>query len=109
MELDLDRVRSNAKEAETEDLLDRVTVFRGGMDEEALPVLEAELRSRDIGEDQVQAHFESLELVVMWERPGLAYRCAFCERPATQQEWRWHRLLGLIPIFPRLVFCCPAH
>ena len=39
MELDLERVRANAQQASTEDLLDRATVFRDGMEPEALEII----------------------------------------------------------------------
>ena len=45
--LDLDRVRQNIRQATTEDLLDRMTVYRAGMEEEALELIADELRSRD--------------------------------------------------------------
>ena len=38
-----ERVRKNAREATTEDLLNRVTVYRGDMEPEALKIIEAEL------------------------------------------------------------------
>src|SRR5262245_49520354 len=43
MRLDLEKVRANARAASTEDLLDRVTVFRDGLEPEAVAVLEEEL------------------------------------------------------------------
>ena len=45
---DLDRVRKNVEEATTIDLLERATVFREGMELEALELIETELRRRGI-------------------------------------------------------------
>jgi len=109
MELDLQRVRELAREATTEDLLDRVTVYRGGMDPEALTVLEEELRRREVDPTDIRQHAEQHGRDVLWERPGLAAQCAFCRQPAVMVEMRWFRLLGLIPLFQRPVPCCAAH
>ena len=40
MRLDLDRVRANVRAAGTEDLMDRSTVWRDGMEPEALDIIE---------------------------------------------------------------------
>jgi hypothetical protein len=40
---------------------------------------------------------------------GTAMRCSFCNRPAVIQSRRWHRLLGYVPIFPKLFACCDLH
>ena len=48
METNLDRVRANVQAASTEDLLDRATVYREGMEPEALDLIEAELRRRGV-------------------------------------------------------------
>jgi hypothetical protein len=109
VELNIERVRENAKIATTEDLLDRVTAFRAGLEERALEVLEEELLSRGIGNDEIRAHSEELGRTVLWESPGLALRCHRCTRPATRLDWRWHRLFGILPLFPRQLPCCPKH
>jgi hypothetical protein len=106
--MDLERVKKNAKESTDEDLLDRVTVYRAGIEEPALEVLEQELRSRGVTDEQVEAHRE-MSRNVLWEKPGLAWRCGFCDRPAVVELVRWHRLLGIFPLFPRLVRCCREH
>lgn len=106
--MDLERLRKNAKESTVEDLLDRVTVYRAGMEAEALEVLDQELRSRGVTDEQVQAHREANK-DVLWERPGLAWRCVFCDRPAVVEVIRWHRLLRIFPLFPRLARCCRKH
>ncbi len=109
-DMDLKRVRERAKEATTESLLDRVTVYRAGMEESALEVLEQELRSRGVTAEAVTAHAAALERAVLWERPGLAWRCSYCERPAMVWRTRWYRIFfGVVPIFPLQVRCCAEH
>src|SRR2546426_12572314 len=92
MDMIVERLRQKAKQATTEDLLDRVTVYRAGMEEEALDVIEQELQSRGVTDEQVRSHTERLEPVVLWERPGLAWRCSYCDRPAVGCRWRWYRI-----------------
>ncbi len=109
MPLDLQEVRDRAKKASNEDLLDRVTVYRTGMDPDAVEVLLQELHSRGVTDEQVRQHRESREREVIWDQPGLALRCSFCDRPAVRIAWRWHRLFGLVPLFPFRARCCRQH
>jgi hypothetical protein len=109
MELDLQKVEANAREASLEDLLDRVTFYRAGMEPAALVVLEKELRRRGVTAAQEREHEERLERQVLWEKPGLATQCRFCRRPAVRRARRWRRLFGLIPLFPYEVPCCSTH
>src|SRR6185369_10119366 len=106
MNLDLQRVRELARKATTEDLLDRVTVYRAGMEPEALEVLEEELHRRDVGATDIRRYAEQHGREVLWEQPGLAAQCAFCRQPAIKVEQRWFRFLGVIPLFQRPVACC---
>jgi hypothetical protein len=106
---DLDRVRTEVHEAATEDLLDRITVFRRGLEPEAVELIEDELWSRGISDAEVRAHAEQLRSEVLWEEPGRAASCSYCGRPAVSRERRWHRLWGLLPVFPRWVNCCRLH
>ena len=46
LEFDPERVARNAQEATSEDLLDRITVYRDGMEAAAVEIIEAELRRR---------------------------------------------------------------
>src|SRR2546428_5665759 len=84
MELDLERVRANVRAATTEDLLDRATVYRAGMEPEALDVIEAELRRRGVSVADIEAHEESrcLRSMVVGA-DGLPVVCQKCHRPAT--------------------------
>jgi len=108
MRLDLDRVRDNAAKATTADLLDRVTVYRSGMEPAALDVIEAELSRRGVGPREIEAH------ALAWENTprdanDLAVRCTRCARPAVWRGWTMHKLWGVLPLFPRRVALCADH
>lgn len=109
MLFDLERVRANVRGATTEDLLDRVTVYRAGMEESALEVIEAELRARKVGRDAIEAHAERRRQETTFLPDGTAVRCSFCHRPAVAEGWGWHRLWGLLPVFPRFYYYCSEH
>ena len=111
MKLDLDRVRENVRKTSTEDLLDRVTVYRAEMESAALDIIEAELDARGISTGVVHAHAAMREEQPLLRHPdGTLVRCSVCERPATEQRWRWHRLWGwFLPVFPRFLAFCNEH
>ena len=107
MDFKLDRIRKNVHAATTEDLLDRITVFRGGMEPAAIEVIEAELDRRGVGEKEIREHADRRSDVL---RSGsVAQRCSFCDRPAVARGWGWHRLWGTLPILPRLFYYCEVH
>jgi hypothetical protein len=110
MEFNLDRVRNNVRSATTEDLLDRATVYRAGLEPEALPVILEELQSRGVSPDAVVAHEEG-RFGVMYDESGAARQCQhrWCRKPAVTIEWRWHRLFGKVPVFPRKYYLCEDH
>jgi hypothetical protein len=109
MRLDLERVKRNVHEADTEDLLDRVTVYRAGMEPEALELIEEELRARNVLAADVEAHAERRRREITLLPDGTAARCSFCERPALAEAWGWHRLWGVLPLFPRFYYYCDRH
>src|SRR5437762_1835819 len=90
MLFDLERVRANARQATTEDLLDRVTVYRAGMEESALDIIEDELRARHISVHEIDAHAERRRRETMLLPDGTAVRCSLCHRPAVAEGWGWH-------------------
>jgi hypothetical protein len=106
---DLKRVQRNVQDADTEDLLDRVTVYRAGMEESALAIIEHELYTRGITRVLVEAHAERRRQETQLGPEGTALRCSFCHRPALAEAWGWHRLWGLLPLFPRLYRYCDRH
>jgi hypothetical protein len=109
MEFEANRVLSNIREATTEDLLDRTTVYRPGMEEEALVMIEAELRARGVSRADVEAHAERRGRETLPLPDGTVVRCGFCTRPAVRGGWGWHYLWGVLPVFPRYFFTCVEH
>jgi hypothetical protein len=108
MELNLERVRNNARHATTEDLLDRATVYRTGMEPAALEIIEEELLSCGVDEHALAAHRERRKHALLLD-DGSAVTCSFCHRPAVVYYWGWHRLWGLVPVFPRRFAACEVH
>src|SRR3954464_2420983 len=98
MDFDINQIAEYVREAETEELLDRVTVYREGMEPAAIDLMEGELSRRGVKYDDIVAHREQQRERVLLHQDGTAQRCAYCERPATCRRWRWFRLYGLIPL-----------
>src|SRR3712207_5269070 len=109
MRLDLERVRANVRSARKEDLLDRATLYRGGMEPEALEIIEQELRERGGGPADLADHEEQRRPGLLQGPEGWPIRCLKCPRPAVVQRWGWHRLWGLLPVFPRRLAYCAEH
>jgi hypothetical protein len=109
MEMNLDRVRANVQAASTEDLLDRATVHRDGMEPEALAIIDEELRARGVTPGEVFDHAQEREKLAMAGPGGIPLRCWRCSRPAVAQGWRWQRLWGVLPVFPKWVGMCEEH
>ena len=65
MHLDLDRVRANAEKATTDDLLERVTVFRDQMEPEAVELIEQLLWRRGVGPEQVAEYGQRVTDVIV--------------------------------------------
>ncbi len=103
------RVRKNAEEATNQDLLDRVTVYRDGMEPQAVEIIEAELRRRGVNWQEVEGHKQRMGADVLMDASGVALRCSFCLAPAVAQRWGWHWLLGVVPLFPRRLRYCREH
>jgi hypothetical protein len=113
MQFDPERVRKNAREATTEDLLDRITVYREGMEPQAVDIIENELIDRGLAAEDVRLHqARRLEQPLIY-RDGFPAECSFCERPAVAEAWRWHLGWGRwipIPIYrPRHFYYCVEH
>ena len=108
MEFDFQRVRANVRNASTEDLLDRATVYRSGLEPAALPVILEELRSRGLTPEAVVAHEKSRQSV-LYDDTGTARTCQRCHKPAVVRQWGWHRMFGKLPVFPRPFYLCEEH
>ena len=109
MRLDLDRVRANVRRASTEDLLDRATVYREGMEPAALDLIDRELQERGISPAERAAHEERRRRRMLIGPDGLPVRCCRCERPAVIERRDWHRLWKVLPLFPRRFAYCAEH
>jgi hypothetical protein len=108
LDLNLERVQANVRSADLEDLLDRATVYRNGMEPAALELIDGELRARGIDAAGVAAHWER-RATTLYEANGLAVKCKKCLRPAVARRWGWHRLWGVLPVFPRRLAFCDKH
>jgi hypothetical protein len=109
LELDLARVRANVAAADTEDLLDRATVYRAGMEVLALDFIDAELHRRGVRIADMEAHEVARRAEAIPRDDGTVERCDFCRRPAVVRHWGWHRVWGRFPVFPRWFLVCPEH
>ncbi|HEX4592543.1 MAG TPA: hypothetical protein VH120_21645 [Gemmataceae bacterium] len=109
LRFDPSAVEKNARESTTEDLLDRVTAFRAGMEPEAIPIIEAELQRRAYGPSAIRHHQMENCVDIVYRPEGFAYKCSFCRRPAVMRRWGWHRLWGLLPILPCIISYCSRH
>jgi hypothetical protein len=106
---DLRRVAEFIRRAETEELLDRVTVYRAGMEPAAVDLMEHELDRRGIGKEEIAEHEAKRRRYAIMLPDGCALSCHFCWRPAVRRAWGWHKLWGWLPILPRLFACCEIH
>jgi hypothetical protein len=103
------KVEAYAGTATTEELLDRITIFRADHDPEALLRYDRELRHRGIGHAEIERHGETRAESAIVRKDGSVARCEFCERPAEVSAWKWHRLWGKVPMFPRPMALCERH
>ncbi len=109
MEFDIRRVAAFVRAAESEDLLDRVTVYREGMEPAALDLMEGELDRRGYTRNDVIDHDEMRHETAIMLPDGTALRCSFCDRPAAVRGRGWHKLWRRLPVFPRVFAYCDAH
>jgi len=107
--LDLKRVAAFVRAADTEELLDRVTVYRAGMEPAALDLMEAELDRRGVTRSDIADHHIARRERAILLPDGTALRCHFCARPAVLRGWGWHWLFGRLPVFPRVFARCEEH
>jgi hypothetical protein len=109
MEFNLKRIAEFVRNADTEELLDRVTVYRAGMEPAALDLMEGELDRRGVTRAEIAAHSEARLFTAILLPDGTALRCSFCSRPAVIRVRGWHKLYGWMPIFPRYSAYCANH
>ena len=109
MELDLHKVAAYIRRARTEELLDRVTVYRDGMEPAAVDLMENELARRGLTPEEIEDHDRTRRESAILLDDGTAQPCSFCERPAVCRGWAWHRLWGYVPVIPRRFSYCEVH
>jgi hypothetical protein len=110
MRWDRERVRANVRAATTEDLLDRATVYREGIEPEAMDLILRELHDeRGISWDAITEYERKRREEVLFDAQGIAVKCQRCRRPAVGEGWGWHRLWGVMPLFPRWFAWCAEH
>ncbi|HWG42382.1 MAG TPA: hypothetical protein VN688_06300 [Gemmataceae bacterium] len=109
MRLNPERVRENVRNEATENLLDDATVYREGMEQEPLDIIEEELRARGVTRDAIAEHERKRRESVLFDGMGIALKCHKCRRPAVGQSRDWHYLWGLVPLFPRRFAWCEEH
>jgi hypothetical protein len=117
MQFEPERVRSNVEKAATEDLLDRATVYRAGMEPAALEIIDAELRFRGVTPGEIADHAARRERETLQLPDGTVAMCSFCYRPAVAEGWGWHWIhlmiwgqrRPIIPVFPRFYRYCREH
>jgi hypothetical protein len=95
--------------ATTEDLLERVTVYRDGMEAAALDVIETELRRRGVNYAEQSAFGTAQEKVVLRAPDGSPVRCRQCPRAAVGRRWGWRKWLGVVPLYCKLFPYCERH
>jgi hypothetical protein len=109
MRVDREKVRANVEQATTEDLLDRATVYRGGMEREALDLIDAELWRRGVTQEEIGDHEQRRRQTMLTDPDGMPVKCQKCFRPAVTECLAWHWLWGVLPLFPRRAAFCPEH
>jgi len=109
LELNRKRIEELAQHDTIELLMDRVTVYRAGMEPEAVDVFERELARRGVTQLQIDAHDATRRQSAIMLENGTARRCSFCERPAILERWGWYRCFRVIPVFPRRLALCDEH
>jgi len=73
------------RRAETEDLLDRITVYRAGIEPEALELIEAEC-ARAFERAEIEATGAASSQTIPLP-DGTVSGAVFCDRPALEQGW----------------------
>jgi hypothetical protein len=100
---DADRVARNVIRADLEDLLDRVTAYRAGMEPAAIASIEEELEREGVTNQMVREYEDWCRRNVIYLDDGTAAKCTFCYKPAVQQGWGWYRWSFSLPWLRRVI------
>lgn len=109
MEWNEQKLLVNIRQADTDDLLDRITAYRAGMEQDAIGLIEGELQKRGVTAEQIAAHAEACKRECVLNNDGTAKSCSLCRKPAVAKGMGWHKLFWLIPVFPRTLWLCKDH
>ena len=109
MKLDLEAVAAWIQRAETEELLERATVFRPEMEPVAVDLILAELARRGLSKAEIDGQAADRLARALVEASGAIARCRFCGRPATAVVWKWWRLFRIVPLIPLKMPVCERH
>jgi hypothetical protein len=109
MEWNEEKVLLNIRAADTDDLLDRITAYRAGIEAEAIDLIEQELHRRGVTAAQIHDQAEAYRRECVFDANGIAKMCSICRRPAVSEGWGWHRILGKLPIVPCWMRYCKLH
>jgi hypothetical protein len=109
MHWDEKKLLLNIREADTDDLLDRVTAYRATMEAQAIDLIEGELHRRGINSARITAHGDVCRQECLFDADGTAKMCSLCRKPAVVEGWGWHRLMQKVPVFPRWLRYCKYH
>jgi hypothetical protein len=71
--------------------------------------MEGELDRRGVSRAEIAGHDAMRRETAIMLSDGTAMRCSFCSRPAVVQKRRWHRLFGVVPVFPKVFAYCEVH
>jgi hypothetical protein len=97
MALDLQPVAEYIRRADTEELLDRVTIYRDDMEPAAVDLMENELWRRGLTRERVADHAADRRKGLLWDPDGRVVRCAYCDRPAVSKRWGLFRPQRRVP------------
>jgi hypothetical protein len=108
-QFDPQKCLAEMRKAEKEDLLDRVTAYREGYEPTVVTMIEEELRSRGVTLRAIEERMDECRRECLFDDGGTALQCSSCRRPAVMEVRGWHRLWGVLPLFPRAIRCCNEH
>ena len=109
MEWDLQKLLVNIRKADTDELLDRITAYRPGLERDAIDMVEQELHRRGVAAERIAEHWELCRRDCIFHADGTAKMCSYCRKPAVREGWGWHKIFGKLPVFPRPLCCCQVH
>ncbi|MBI3822629.1 MAG: hypothetical protein HY289_08115 [Planctomycetes bacterium] len=109
MEWNEQKVLLNIRQAETDDLLDRVTAYRAGMETDAIAMIEQELHRRGVPTAEIEARQDEYQRKCLFHEDGTAKKCSYCRKPAVAERTGWLKLFFFLPVIPRRTLCCEDH